>query len=98
MGHEKDPTYGDQGATIGETDHPQHRAGPGEGIRAPLTSEGADHPQMSVFDGEGNEEVVVVADDEEGRPSQGTGASSQDAMADARKPGDQLGEGFSPGT
>lgn len=91
----KDPTYSDTSATIGDSDHPQHRAGPGEGIRAPLAQEGADHAEMSVFDGAGNEKVVVVADDDQGRMSQGTGGSSAEALADARKPGDRLGHGYS---
>ncbi|HWG73380.1 MAG TPA: hypothetical protein VG184_04925 [Acidimicrobiales bacterium] len=59
-----------------------------------MTNEGADHAEMSVFDGAGNESVVVIADDEEGRVSEGTGASSEEAMADAKKPGDRLGPGF----
>jgi hypothetical protein len=49
---------------------------------------------MSVFDGAGNESVVVIAEDDEGRLSEGTGASSAEAMADAKKPGDRLGHGF----
>lgn len=95
MTAEKDPRIGDQGATIGVGDDPQHRAGPGEGIRAPLAQEGADHAEMSVFDGAGNEKVVVVADDEKGRMSQGTGDSSAEAAADAHKAGDRLGGGYS---
>lgn len=75
----------------------RHRAGPGEGVRAPSVSEGADHAEMSVFDGAGNESVVVVADDEEGKVSEGTGASSAEAMADAKEPDHRLGEGFQPG-
>lgn len=94
MAPDSDPTFSDQGATIGDSDHPQHRAGPGEGIRAPLAQEGADHAEMSVFDGAGNEQVVVVADDEEGRLGEGTGDSSAEAMDDARKSGDRLGQGF----
>ncbi|MDQ6839099.1 MAG: hypothetical protein M3137_12415 [Actinomycetota bacterium] len=68
----------------------------GEGIRAPRTTDGADHAEFSVFDGKGNESIVVVADDEEGKPSQGTGATSEEAAADANKPGHTLGEGFMP--
>jgi hypothetical protein len=90
----KDPTYSDPDAVIGETDHDQHRADRGEGIRAPLTTDGADHAEMSVFDGAGNESVVVVTDDDEGRASEGTGASSEEAMSDAKDPGGRLGQGF----
>ncbi len=80
---------------LGSTDHPQHRSPPGEGQEAPLTSEGGPGT-TSVFDGKGNETVVVVADDEEGRMSEGTGATGEEALEDARKPGDLLGEGFQP--
>jgi hypothetical protein len=88
---------GDQGAVIGEAPGPQHRAGAGEGIRAPLTEEGADHAEFSVFDGQGNESVVVVTSDEEGSPAEGAGPSAEAAMADAKKPGDPLADDFSPG-
>ena len=84
----------DSQAVIGETEHEQHRAGPGEGVRAPLASEGADYAEMSVFDGAGNESVVVVAGNDEGKMSKGTGTASDEAMADAKDPGDRLGEGF----
>lgn len=93
----EDVKQGNQQAIIGETDHPQHRAAPGEGIRAPLASEGADHPEFSVFDGKGNESVVVVGPNEEGRTAEGTGPSSAAAAADAKDPDDMLGREFSPG-
>lgn len=93
---EKDTTYSDQGATIGEHEEPQHRAAAGEGNRAPSTAEGADHAEFSIFDGRGNENVAVVADDDEGRLSEGTGPSSAEALADAKSTGDRLGEGFFP--
>lgn len=78
-------------------DDGRRRAGPDEGVRAPLASEGADHAEMSVFDGAGNESVVVVADDEEGKVSEGTGGTSEEAMADAKEPGHRLGKGFMGG-
>jgi hypothetical protein len=84
---------GDQSAVIGN-DGDRHRAGPGEGVRAPLVSEGADHAEFSVFDGKGNESVVVVGADSKGRTSQGTGASSEEAAANTADT--QLGEGFGP--
>ena len=31
-----------QEGVAGDTDHPQHRAGPGEGVRAPLLADGGD--------------------------------------------------------
>jgi hypothetical protein len=93
----EDIQQGNQQAVIGETDHPQHRAAPGEGIRAPLASDGADHAEFSIFDGKGNESVVVVTEDDEGRRAEGTGDGSAAATADAKKPGDRLGADFSPG-
>jgi hypothetical protein len=94
MANEDDVREGNQDAVIGDSDHPQHRAGPGEGIRAPLVQDGADHAEFSIFDGKGNESVVVVTTDDEGRTAEGTGATSAEAMADAKKPGDRLGKAF----
>ena len=93
----EDVKQGNQQAIIGETDHPQHRAAPGEGIRSPLASEGADHPEFSIFDGKGNESVVVVGPDKDGRTAEGTGPSSAAAAADAENPEGLLGQDFSPG-
>jgi hypothetical protein len=92
----RDVRDGNQGAVIGETDHPQHRAGPGEGVRAPLAADGADHAEFSIFDGKGNESVVVVAADDDGRTAEGTGPSSAEAMKDAKTPGERLGKDFGP--
>jgi len=91
----EDVVQGNQQAVIGDTKG-QHRAGPGEGVRAPLVSEGADHPEFSIFDGTGNESVVVVGTDEEGRPSEGTGPDSESAMHDAKRSGQLLGKDFGP--
>lgn len=78
----------------GSTDHAQHRAS-GQGADGPLAKD-AGAPQHSVFDGRGNETVVVTKDDAEGRMSQGTGGSAAEAAADAEKPGNLLGEGYGP--
>lgn len=86
----------DEGGT-GTSDHEQHRAGPGEGVRAPLSRDSGGPPQISVFDGKGNEEVVVVDENEEGKLSQGTGPDAATAAENAKDPGDTLGEGFGPG-
>ncbi|MDQ6613178.1 MAG: hypothetical protein M3083_00025 [Actinomycetota bacterium] len=95
-GHQPDTDVrdGNQSAVIGETGHAQHRAGPGEGVRAPLVQDGADHAEFSIFDGKGNESVVVVTTDDEGRIAEGTGPTSAAAMKDARKSGDRLGNAF----
>lgn len=80
----------------GETDHPQHRADPGEGVRAPLAEDGGANAQISVFDGKGNESVAVLADDESGKPRQGTGPDAGSALADAKDPSSVIGDAFSP--
>lgn len=68
-----------------------HRAGPGEGIRAPFAEDGG-QAQTSIFDGKGNESVVSFGENAEGRPAQGTGpdaatASAEVASGDANDPG-----------
>jgi hypothetical protein len=83
----------------GDTDHPQHRAGPGEGVRAPLATE-TGVSEISVFDGAGNEQVVRTQGDASGQRAQGTGNSSAEAAADAerllKEGGQSVGEGFMP--
>lgn len=89
-----------QEGVAGDTDHPQHRAGEGEGVRAPNNAEGG-VSEISVFDGAGNETVVRTIGDESGRRAQGTGATSEEAQANAekllKKGGRQaVGDGFGP--
>jgi hypothetical protein len=84
----------------GDSDHHQRRAGPDEGVRAPAATE-TGVSEISVFDGKGNESVVRVATDADGRTVQGTGESSEEAAADAEKMlkdgvGRGVGEGFGP--
>lgn len=70
-------------------DHLHDLAGEGEGIRS-------DSPdQMSVFSA-GEEQIVVVGQDEEGRRKQGTGRSAAEAAADAQDSKEPIGEGFYP--
>jgi hypothetical protein len=69
-----------QEGVAGDTDHPQHRAGAGEGVRAPFATE-TGVSEISVFDGAGNESVVRTVGAEGGRRVQGTGPTS-DAAAD----------------
>ena len=83
----------------GDTDHPQHRAGPGEGVRAPYATE-TGVSEISVFDGKGNEQVVRTVGDAAGQRAQGTGNNSEEAAADAAKlldeGGQSVGEVFQP--
>lgn len=50
--------------------------------------------QMSIYDGAGNETVVAMGENEEGRRAQGTGATAEEAMEDATSGDSILGEGF----
>ena len=88
-----------QEGVAGDTDHPQHRAGPGEGVRAPYAAD-TGVSEISVFDGKGNEKVVRTQGDASGQRAQGTGDSSAEAAADAQKlleeGGQSVGEGFQP--
>ena len=68
----------------GETDHEQHRAGEGEGVRAPFATE-TGVSEISVFDGAGNESVVRTQGGEGGQRVQGTGPTSEAAAANAEK-------------
>ncbi len=88
-----------QPGIAGDTDHPQHRAGEGEGVRAPFATE-TGVSEISVFDGKGNEQVVRTVSDAKGQRVQGTGNSSAEAAADAadllKEGGQGVGEGFQP--
>jgi hypothetical protein len=80
---------------LGSSDHPQHRAPEGEGVKAPF-QEDKGPIQSSVFDGAGNEVVVVTTGDAEGNRKQGTGANAEEALADAQDPKEPIGDGFYP--
>jgi len=87
-----------QEGIAGDSDHEQHRAGPGEGVRAPLATE-TGVSEISVFDGAGNETVVRTGGDDSGSRAQGTGDTSADAAADTDRlldDGGGVGEGFGP--
>ena len=89
-----------QSGVAGDTDHEQHRAGEGEGVRAPFLADGGEAAEISVFDGAGNESVVRMKTDAEGRTAQGTGPSSEAAAADAdsllKKARRAVGDAFGP--
>jgi hypothetical protein len=73
-----------QEGVAGDTDHPQHRAGAGEGVRAPFATE-TGVSEISVFDGAGNESVVRTVGSDDGRRVQGTGPTSEAAAANAEE-------------
>ena len=78
---------------VGQSDHPQHRAGDDEGYRAPRVEE-TGVAQQSIFDGKGNEIVVATTTDSEGNRKQGTGATFEEALADAQDAKQPIGKGF----
>lgn len=73
----------DQQGVMGPENGPQHRAPPRQGLRAPFAAESGELPQTSVFDGKGNESVVVYTTDKNGRPAQGSGPDIASAQAEA---------------
>ncbi|HEX2699224.1 MAG TPA: hypothetical protein VHM89_03350 [Acidimicrobiales bacterium] len=68
----------------------------GEGVSAPFAADSGGPPQTSVFDGAGNESVVTLGQNEDGRVAEGTGATLEDAVDDAGKGSTLLGKDFSP--
>lgn len=89
-----------QEGVAGDSDHPQNRAGAGEGVRAPYATE-TGVSEISVFDGAGNESVVRTVGGADGSRVQGTGPDSASAAAEAeellKKGGQDVGEGMGPG-
>jgi hypothetical protein len=71
----------------GSSDHEQHRTPEGEGSEATMASEEAGPAELTVFDGKGNEQVMITTDGEEGTAVQGTGDTAEEAMKDAKKGG-----------
>lgn len=72
------------------------RAPDGEGVAAPFAKDSGGPPQMSVFDGAGNESVVVVGENEDGQVAEGTGATFDEALKDTQKGDSRLGDAFNP--
>ncbi len=76
----------------GSSDHEQHRTPEGEGGEATMASEESGPAQMTVYDGKGNEKVMVTTDSEEGTAVQGSGETAEEAIKDA-KSGGPIGPG-----
>ena len=87
-----DAKYFEEG-TAGNADHLQHRAPAGEGYRSDSTDDSTP-PQMSIYDGKGNESVVVLTVDDDGKPSQGAGDTLADALKDAKTADAGLSDAF----
>ncbi|HUQ62442.1 MAG TPA: hypothetical protein VM121_01655 [Acidimicrobiales bacterium] len=79
----------------GAIDHPVVRSPEGQGNDAPFAKD-SDHAEYSIFDGAGNESVVTVTRDENGNVREGTGATSEEALKNAKKLDQQLGDAFGP--
>jgi len=76
-------TQSTEGEQLGSTDHPQHRAPEGEGIRSDSPGE------YSTFDGAGNETVVSVGEEQK----LGTGPTAAEAEKDIASD-EPIGEDF----
>ncbi len=83
-----------QEGIAGDSDHEQHRAGPNEGVRAPLSRDSGGPSQTSIFDGKGNESVVVATTNKDGRAVQGSGADVESALKEAKAGQEHPGSAF----
>lgn len=84
----------DENSDIRTHETPGRRAPAGEGVSAPLAKDSGGLPQMSVFDGAGNESVVVVGENEDGQVAEGTGATSEEAVEDTEEGDSRVGDAF----
>ncbi len=95
MSNETGNSDGDGGVpVVEESDHDIHRAGPDEGSRSPNVEE-LGHAEHSVFDGKGNETVVVTTTNAEGERVQATGGTREEAL-DNVEDTDGIGKGMGP--
>ena len=72
----------------------RHRLGADEGIRAPFAQDTTEQAQTSVFDGKGNESVVMLGENKNGAPSQGTGPDVASAEAEVASDDNDPGSSF----
>ena len=70
------------------------RVGPDEGVRKAEPTEEGSIGEMSIFDGKGNEIVVANTTDKDGNFVQGTGATSEEALKEARSGKSKVGKGM----
>jgi len=100
MSDQTDPKFSDPNLVVGTGEEDANRAPEGDGNRAEFAQYGAEDAQFSIFDGHGNEQVVVVTGDSEGKPVMPTGDTAADARAKADKDktgtGTAIGDGYSP--
>jgi hypothetical protein len=92
---ETPPEFSDPNRVIG-TPGEARRAPEGEGNRAPLAQNEGGDPQFSIFDGAGNEDVVVVTPNPDGKPVAATGHTADEARDSVDKMDSMIGDGYSP--
>lgn len=90
-----DPKFSDPNRVVG-TPTEARRAPEGEGNRAPLAQNEGGDPQFSIFDGAGNEDVVVVTPNADDKPVAATGRTADEARKSADKMDTMIGDGYSP--
>jgi hypothetical protein len=95
MSDQTDPKFSDPNRVVGIPEDAE-RAPEGEGNRAEFAQYGADKAQFSIYDGEGNENVVVLTDNEEGKPVAATGETADEALKSVKKMDTGIGEDYYP--
>jgi len=75
----------------GSSDHEQDRTPEGEASEATMATEESGPAQVSVYDGMGNEKVMITTDGDDGTAVQGTGATADEAVKDAKSGDGPLG-------
>ncbi len=89
---ETPPEFSDPNRVIG-TPGEARRAPEGEGNRAPMAQYEGGDPQFSIFDGQGNENVVVVTE-KDGKPVAATGETADEARKSVPKMDTMIGEDY----
>jgi hypothetical protein len=84
--------FSDPNLVVG-TPEEARRAPEGEGNRAPLAQYEGGDPQFSIFDGQGNEDVVVVTE-KDGKSVAATGETADDARKSVPKMETIIGEDY----
>ena len=85
--------FSDPNRVVG-TPEEARRAPEGEGNRAPLAQYEGGDPQFSIFDGQGNENVVVVTENDEGKSVAATGETAEEAQKSVGKMDTTIGEKY----
>lgn len=81
----------------GAIDHPVDRSPEGQGMDAPFSSETGGVAEHSIFDGTGNESVVVTTTNADGQRRQGVGKTREEALKDVEELDTEISQkGFGP--